>query len=118
MGSPPASGAVVRVGDYEGLPLKPVRWELGSYMYANSKALPGVFFMVWGVALAILWVREAIAHALRLLTPRKPYLLLPPPDYEVAPFPIPEQEGPAGFDAEPPTPQDGQAGSAPHPGSS
>lgn len=118
MGSPPASGAVVRVGDEEKLPLRPVRWELGSYMYANSKALPGVFFMVWGVALAILWVREAIAHAVRSLTPRKPYLALPPPQYEVAPFPIEEPEAQGGFDGVAPGLQDEQANSAPHPGTS
>lgn len=93
---------MVRVGNDEGLPLRPVRWELGSYMYERNRWLPGVFFMVWGVALAILWVREAIAHGVRLLTPRKPYLALPPPRDEAAPFPIQEQEARAGFDDEGP----------------
>jgi hypothetical protein len=47
--------------------MKPIRWELGSYMAANSKWLPGAFFMVWGVALAIIFVRELCAEGWRLL---------------------------------------------------
>lgn len=48
--------------------MKPIRWELGSYMYANSKVLPGVFFMVWGVALAIIFVREVAGEGWRFVT--------------------------------------------------
>ena len=48
--------------------MKPVRWELGSYMYANNKWLPGVFFMVWGVALAVIFVRELCAEGWRFVT--------------------------------------------------
>ena len=47
--------------------MKPIRWELGSYMAANSKVLHGAFFMVWGVALAIIFVRELCAEGWRLL---------------------------------------------------
>lgn len=68
--------------------MKPIRWELGSYMYANSKVLPGVFFMIWGVALALIWAREVIVSGAGLLRRRKPYLALPPPSDDVAPFPI------------------------------
>lgn len=73
--------------------MKPIRWELGSYMYANSKWLPGAFFMVWGVALALIWLREVIACGVRSLLPRKPYLALPAPSDAVAPFPIQEPTG-------------------------
>jgi len=48
--------------------MKPIRWELGSYMYANNKWLPGAFFMVWGVALAVIFVRELVGAAWRFLT--------------------------------------------------
>ena len=75
--------------------MKPIRWELGSYMYANNKWLPGAFFMVWGVALALIWAREVIAYGVRSLLPRKPYLALPAPSDAFAPFPIQEPEGEA-----------------------
>ena len=86
--------------------MKPIRWELGSYMYANNKWLPGAFFMVWGVALALIWAREVIAYGVRLLLPQKPYLLprkpylaLPAPSDAFAPFPIQEPEGEAAASA-------------------